>query len=100
MEKIVLEVNDDFARKWNSTTEPERDKVLSILNNALDLIEKQEKKTAPAKGYGLPGNDAIGEFKKATEDSRCAYEQSLEQLRKKAKNNGLTEEILERLLNE
>ena len=100
MEKIVLEVDNDFARKWNSATEPERDKVLSILNDALDLIEKQDKKTAPAKGHGLPGNDAIREFKKATEDSRSAYEQSLEQLRKKAKNNGLTEEILERLLNE
>jgi len=100
MEKIVLEVSNDIARKWNSASVARRNKVMAILNNALDLLDEQSKSAAPEKGYGLPGDEAIQEFEKIAGESHEAYEQSLTQLRKKAKGNGLTEEILERLLNE
>lgn len=100
MEKIVLEVSNDIARKWNSASGPKRNKVMAILGNALDLIDEQSKSTAFEKGYGLPDDEAIQKFEKKAKGNREAYEQSLTQLRKKAKGNGLTEEILERLLNE
>lgn len=100
MERIELDVSRDIARKWNLTSESERHKILAILKDALELIVKDDKGNIPAKGYGLPDEEAIKEFRNRTKKSITDYEQSLERLRKKAKSNGLTEEILERLLNE
>lgn len=100
MERIVLEVNNDIARKWNAASAPKRDKVLTILNDALDLIDISEKDTIPPKGYGLPDAETIQKFEAAAKDNLAAFEQSLQKIRKKAEANGLTEEILERLLNE
>lgn len=51
-------------------------------------------------GYGLPDEGAVWKIKTTAAENRVVYEQYLERLRKKAKSNGLTEKILEQLLDE
>lgn len=74
MDKIVLEVSSDMARKWNAVSASGRSKILTILNDALDLIKEQNASAAPEKGYGLPGEEATRSFKNVVEEGHAAYE--------------------------
>lgn len=55
MEKIVLEVSNDIARKWDSASTSKRNKILTILNEALDLIEKEDENVVPENRVWVAG---------------------------------------------
>ena len=74
MDRIVIEVEDSLARKWRNTP-------LEVKNDIGKSLEKQ-----------------LGEILR---DKRHAnFDIHLEQTRNEAASNGLTEEILQRLLDE
>lgn len=100
MERITLEVSDDFARKWKAVSEPDREKMLTILSKTLDLVQKRNDDVSLQKGYGLPDDSSIEKFSGKVKEQGLAYQQTLDKMRKKAKDNGLTEDILEYLLND
>jgi hypothetical protein len=73
MDRIVVEVDDIAARKWRYASEEKK----LELNNAINRI-----------------------IKKAFDKNDESFEQFLYNVSKTAEANGLTEEILNKLLNE
>lgn len=100
MERIVLEVDSSIAKKWKQASAVKRNKLLAFFSSALDLIDEPLGDTVPPKGYGLPDEAIIQQIEAIAKESHIAYEASLDESRKTAKANGLTQEILDRLLNE
>jgi hypothetical protein len=74
MERIVIEVDDKTAKAWRNTSAKLRGKIEKNLEQVL--------------------NDSLKKTKEAN------FELHLEEIRAEAAKNGLTEEILEKLLNE
>ncbi len=95
-----MEVDDAVARKWKLTSVVKRNKLITFLSNALDLLDEPVAPSEPVKGYGLPDEKTIEQFEKTVRENQEAYTRSLQKVRREAKAGGLTEEILERLLNE
>jgi len=100
MERIVLEVDGNTAKKWNQASAVKRSKILAFFNNVLDLIDEPTTKADPQKGYGLPDETTIQQIEARAKANHDTYETSLDNLGKTAKDQGLTEEILNRLLSE
>ena len=71
MERIVIEVDDDTAKKWRLSSQKRRNKVSHQVNITLA---------------------------KELADSKEDFLQYLDELRTKMKERGLTEEILEKIL--
>ncbi|HRN71558.1 MAG TPA: hypothetical protein PLM81_00425 [Ginsengibacter sp.] len=71
MERIVIEVDEDIARRWRYTSQQRRDKVSQQVNIILA---------------------------KELTDSKEEFLKYLEELRSTMKERGLTEEILEEIL--
>ncbi len=71
MERIVIEVDDDTAKKWRLSSQKLRNKVSQQVNITLA---------------------------KELADSKEDFLQYLDELRAKMKERGLTEEILEKIL--
>ncbi len=74
MERIVLEVTDQVARNWRYSTEKKRKEVLNTINTVLQAA-----------------------FKKKNEDDFLEF---IREVQDKAEKRGLTEEILNDILNE
>ncbi|MCR8560976.1 hypothetical protein KXD93_25185 [Mucilaginibacter sp. BJC16-A38] len=74
MERIVLEVDDQTAKAWRNTSAKLREQI--------------------GKNLELVLNDSLSKTKEAN------FELLLQEARAEAAKNGLTEEILEKLLNE
>ena len=74
MERIVLEVDDKTAKAWRNTSAKLRTQIERNLEQVL--------------------NDSLNKTKEAN------FELLLQEIRTEAAKNGLTEEILEQLLNE
>lgn len=73
MEKIVLEVNSTTAKMWKNADNITRKKIVSYIEEA---------------------------FKKKDDMSREEFWEYLENLRTETKKRGLTEEVLNNILNE
>lgn len=73
MEKIVLEVNSITAKKWKDADDKTRKKIVKYIEQA---------------------------FQKKDDMSREEFWEYLENLRNKTKERGLTEDILNDILNE
>jgi phosphotransacetylase len=71
MERIVIEVDDETAKKWRLSSQKRRNKVSQQVNITLA---------------------------KELADSKEDFLQYLDELRSKMKERGLTEEILEKIL--
>ena len=71
MERIVIEVDDDTAKKWRLSSQKRKNKVSQQMNITLA---------------------------KELADSKEDFLQYLDELRTKMKERGLTEEILEKIL--
>ncbi len=71
MERIVIEVDEDVARKWRSSSQKQKDKVAQQVNVILA---------------------------KELADTKEEFLQYLNELRNTMKERGLTEEILEEIL--
>jgi phosphotransacetylase len=71
MERIVIEVDDDTAKKWRLSSQKRKNKVSQQVNITLA---------------------------KELADSKEGFLQYLDELRTKMKERGLTEEILEKIL--
>jgi phosphotransacetylase len=71
MERIVIEVDDDTAKKWRLSSQKRRKKISQQVNITLA---------------------------KELADSKEDFLQYLDELRSKMKERGLTEEILEKIL--
>ena len=71
MERIVIEVDEDIAKKWRSSSQKRKDKVSQQVN----IILARE-----------------------LTDSKEEFLQYLKELRAKMKERGLTEEILEEIM--
>jgi len=95
MELIILEVDEAVARNWNNASESLKKKAAQFI---AQLFGKST--TVPQKGYGLPDEAIIQKIETEAKENYDVYEASLNKLRKTAEVNGLTSEILERLLNE
>lgn len=74
MERIVIEVNEATARKWRKTSSDVKSRLEKIFEKHIDLATQKDKEER--------------------------FEKLLDKARKEAAENGLTEEILEKLLNE
>jgi hypothetical protein len=74
MERIVLEVNDHVAKNWRYSSEKKRREVLNTINRILDAAFRQK------------DEDDFIEFVK--------------EIQNKAEQRGLTEDILNSILNE
>ena len=74
MERIVLEVDDETAKAWRNTAA----KLRSQISKSLELLL----------------TDSLNKSKEAN------FELLLQEAREEAAKNGLTEEILEKLLND
>lgn len=94
MERITLEVDEAVARNWNNASESQKKKAAQFITQLFD------KSSVPQKGYGLPDETLIQQIETEAKENDDVYEASLTKLRKTAEANGLTSEILERLLNE
>lgn len=90
MKCIIIEVEDVVAKNWKISCQEVRDKVARIVTREL---------TYPI-GYARPDERELEEHRKMV----CArLPQSMENMKKtqdEAARNGLTEEILEKLLSE
>jgi hypothetical protein len=73
MDRIIVEVDDISAKKWRYASEEKK----SLLNNTINSI-----------------------LRKAFDKTEDDFWQFLEKIGKKAETNGLTEEQLNKLLNE
>jgi phosphotransacetylase len=73
MERIVIEVNDAIAKKWRLSSQKRRNTVLQKVNITLA---------------------------KELADSKEDFLEYLKELRSKMKERGLTEEILQEILND
>jgi ferritin len=74
MERIILEVDDQVAKNWRYSSEKKRQEVNSTINKMLEIAFKRK------------GDDDFIQFIKEVQD--------------KAAERGLTEEILNDILNE
>jgi ferritin len=74
MDRIILEVDDQVAKSWRYSSEKKRREVSSTINKMLELAFKQK------------GDDDFIQFVKEVQD--------------KAAERGLTEEILNEILND
>lgn len=74
MERIVIEVDDDVAKKWNEVPANVKAKLEKIFQDQVDDVAQQI--------------NMIG------------FKELIDRIGKKAQANGLTEEILQQLLNE
>lgn len=73
MDRIIVEVDDSVARNWRNATEKEKDNWNEIVNRLMKTGFKKDK-------------ESFSDF--------------LDRISKKAEENGMTEEILNQLLNE
>lgn len=74
MERIVIEVDDATAKKWRKASPKIKSKLKKSFEKQIDIISQSDKE--------------------------ARFEELLNKARKEAANNGLTEEILQQLLNE
>ena len=74
MDRIVIEVEDSLARRWRNTSPKDRIEIGKSLEKQLDEILREKKETH--------------------------FETQLSFVREEAASNGLTDEILQKLLNE
>ena len=94
MERITLEVDETVARNWNNASESVKKKASQLITQLFGKNEISEK------GYGLPDETLIQQIETRAKEGYREYEASLQTLRETAMANGMTPEILERLLNE
>jgi len=74
MERIVIEVDDATAKKWRKTSPQIKNKLEKLFEKQIEIVAERDKETQ--------------------------FEELLDKARREAAKNGLTEEILEQLLNE
>jgi hypothetical protein len=99
MPLIEIEVNNDAARKWELASHHKKEKIVALLNNALELIEESLSSELPL-GYGLPDENKIKAFEKWAHENKETYIISLKKARIEAANKGLTQKILDNLLDD
>jgi intracellular sulfur oxidation DsrE/DsrF family protein len=74
MERIVIEVDDATAKKWRKTSPQIKNKLEKLFEKQIEIVAERDKETQ--------------------------FEELLDKARREAAKNGLTEDILEQLLNE
>ncbi|MGN6604096.1 MAG: hypothetical protein ACTHK8_16690 [Ginsengibacter sp.] len=74
MERIVIEVDDATAKKWRKTSPQIKNKLEKLFEKQIEIVAERDKETQ--------------------------FEELLDNARREAAKNGLTEDILEQLLNE
>ncbi len=74
MERIVIEVDDATAKKWRNVSPAIKNHLERIFENQIDILSQRVKESQ--------------------------FENLLNKARAEAANNGLTEEVLQQLLNE
>lgn len=97
MERIVIEVNKATAKKWRTSTQQQKRKLVAVLQKALeekDAAHVQE----PKLGYGRPPEDVLRAHYERVQKELPEYRRFLDRIRKNAKERGLTQEILDELL--
>ncbi|MGV8090273.1 MAG: hypothetical protein AB2L24_00225 [Mangrovibacterium sp.] len=101
MERIILEVDNRTAKKWRYITQQQQKQITRILSQALELLENKDNagKKQPI-GYGQPSEEMMKDLLAENRKEWPEYKKLLDKGREEAKANGLTEEILNKLLAE
>ncbi len=96
MERIVIEVNKSAAKKWRTSSRQQKRKLAAVLQKALatDTGVLNE----PRLGYARPPVPVLQAHFNRVQKDLPEYKKFLDELSKKAAERGLTEEILEELL--
>jgi hypothetical protein len=97
MERIVIEVDNTTAKRWRKSGDGKRKKINAIIKKALKQNDKLIVKE-PEPGYGLPTEKEMQKHSKKVIATRPGYKKFLNDIREKAAKNGLTEEVLNHLL--
>lgn len=98
MERITLEVNNRTAGKWKYTSRQQQKKIARMIGKVLDVLNKDVERKAFPVGYSRPFEKEAEKLYKKNVTEWPEYEKLLMQLRMEASDNGLTEEILEKIL--
>ncbi len=96
MERIVIELDDAAARKWWQIPQAKRDTITAIINRVL----KTEKEEDLKPGYALPSEEELQQQIESLCLNEPSYQKLLEEGRAVTAANGLTQELLDKLLAE
>lgn len=100
MERIILEVDNHTAKRWRYTSPQQQKQIAKIISQTLELLEKDATVKKRPVGYGRPSEEDIKDLLAENRKEWSGYKKLLDKSRKKAEDNGLTEEILKKLLAE
>lgn len=112
MERIVIEVDDVTAKKWRLSSQKSRNRVSQQVNIILakefadskeDFLQYLDELRSTMKERGLTEekvNEILNEDDISYEIKAAHFESLLHKASDEAARNGLTEEILQQLLNE
>jgi hypothetical protein len=95
MERIVVEVPGPAAKKWRKATKASRRRAAAILAKVLTGPPNE-----PKPGYARPSEAELRRHDAMVRKSKAEYDQFLATIRREAAEKGLTQEILDKLLEE
>lgn len=96
MERIVIEVNKATAKKWRTSTQQQKRKLAAVLQKAMEGTEAIVNE--PMIGYARPSEEVAKAHYERVQKELPEYRKFMDELSKKAKERGLTEDILNELL--
>lgn len=100
MERIVLEVDSNTAKKWGQASATQRRRILAFLNNVLDQLDEPNADGQVKKGYALPSEQLLERHGEKAQRRLPEYLKLLDEMGAIAEKNGLTQEALNELLAE
>lgn len=98
MERIVIEVNENSAKRWRDSSTIEKKKIAMAFEEALRREAGQLRE--PPLGYGRPAEAVLQAHYERVQRSLPDYKKFLLEIGKSVEEKGLTEEILEQLLHD
>lgn len=100
MERIILKVDKRTAQKWRFITQEQQRQIGRIISEALELLEKDVPGGKLPVGYARPSEENRNLFLEEKNANWQEYKKLLNKSRTEARANGLTEMILDKLLEE
>lgn len=101
MGRIILEVNQELAKKWKNSTEEQQARLIILFSRGLELLSSSNiSSSEPTHGYARPSEKKLKEHRNQVKQNLENHLQRMDELSLEAFSNGLTLEILEQILPE
>jgi ribosomal protein L22 len=97
MKKIILEMDDNDARKWNDASPAKRNRLLAYLSKLL-LLEEDSLFEETEIGYKRPSEKELSKFTKQNSKATGQFIEMINEISKEAAANGLSADKLAELM--